>query len=272
MGPAGDDDLELRRYLLGELTEAEREHAEERLLREPGVLEALDEIEDELTEAYLGGTLSPQERTQFEGHFLQSAAHRRQLEAARMLRESVAARGPVVRRARLPWRLALTAAALVLLVPAARLWWRPAPAPLPGGGQQAGSTPPSPSGPPSPTLTAGGEVLLALMPGQTMAPGGRRAEVMLGPRTEVLRLELLLEAEPVDGCQARLTADGREVWQEQDCRPLQTPDGWTVVLKAPAWVLRPGAEHQVKLLAGRGERAVPVGTYWFRVSAPTHSP
>jgi hypothetical protein len=274
----GDEDTLLRRYLLGDLTDAERERAEDRLLRDATVLDELDEVEDDLTEAYLGGSLSPRERTQFEGHFLQSAAHRRQLEASRALRGRFTA-GPATANAgsTRSWKAALAAAAVVILVlAAAALWWRSqVPTGRPDSGPQARSAPPLPvpsDVAPRPTQTADREVVLGLMPGRTMAADGRRPEARLGPATVAVRLELVLDQGRLGGCQARLSAAGREVWRQEGCEPLRTPDGSIVVVKVPASLLQPSTDYRVDLFAAAGEGEVRVGTYWFRVSRPLHSP
>jgi len=66
----------LRRYVLGSLEEDSRLHLEEKLVQDPDTFELLGVIEDELTEEYLDGTLTDDEKQGFERHSL-SSPHRR---------------------------------------------------------------------------------------------------------------------------------------------------------------------------------------------------
>ncbi len=67
---------EVRRYLLGQLTEAEEERLELRLLTEPAFIEEFDTIVDEITDQYVSGELPASERKQVEKYFLTARQRR----------------------------------------------------------------------------------------------------------------------------------------------------------------------------------------------------
>ncbi|HSB10807.1 MAG TPA: hypothetical protein VLM38_15065, partial [Blastocatellia bacterium] len=93
MNQEGNDDGDLRRYLLGELNEAEQQRLEERLLTERELFDLLPVIEDELVDDYLGGQLSSDERGRFESYFVSTPDRRRKLSFAMALRRYVTAEG-----------------------------------------------------------------------------------------------------------------------------------------------------------------------------------
>jgi len=67
---------EVRRYLLGQLPEADEERLELRLLTEPAFIEEFDTVVDEITYQYAGGELSASERQRVEKHFLTARQRR----------------------------------------------------------------------------------------------------------------------------------------------------------------------------------------------------
>ena len=75
MTPTPEVQQRLRRYLLGNLDDAERERVEQDLLTSDESFEELLAVEDEITDDYLAQGLSPDERRRFELYFLKSAAH-----------------------------------------------------------------------------------------------------------------------------------------------------------------------------------------------------
>ena len=79
------DEAVLRRYLLGELSEAELDRVEERLFAaaDRDSEEQLSPAEDELIDSYVRGELSASEREHFESWFLTSPRRRERLELAR---------------------------------------------------------------------------------------------------------------------------------------------------------------------------------------------
>src|SRR5215211_7388739 len=66
------DQAKIREYLLGNLSEADQEKIEERLIVEDELFEELEISKGELIEEYRSGELSQQDRHWFEHHFLAS--------------------------------------------------------------------------------------------------------------------------------------------------------------------------------------------------------
>ena len=66
------DQVSLRNYLLGHLSDEEQEKLEERLLTDDDLFQEFEISKGELIEEYRAGELKKAEQTFFEGHFLQS--------------------------------------------------------------------------------------------------------------------------------------------------------------------------------------------------------
>ena len=92
-------DATLKRYLLAQLDEEPRLEIEERLVMDPEFFELLGPSEDELTEEYVEGSLSPAERIGFERHFLVNEDRRWQVGFVRLLKDRASVTVPrTVRR------------------------------------------------------------------------------------------------------------------------------------------------------------------------------
>lgn len=91
-----NDDGRLRKYLLGELPEAEQQALEERLMTEAELFDLLQVAEDELVDDHLSGALSASERSRFDGFFLSTPERRRKLSFAMAFRRYVTAEAAVV--------------------------------------------------------------------------------------------------------------------------------------------------------------------------------
>ncbi len=76
----------MRRYLLGDLAEPERESLEARYFADPEVLERLGGVEESLIEEYIDGRLPVAERERLERHYLAVPAHRARVAVTRDLR------------------------------------------------------------------------------------------------------------------------------------------------------------------------------------------
>jgi tetratricopeptide (TPR) repeat protein len=83
MTPSSDLQERIRRYLLGNLPEAEQEEIEKDLLTSSDRLEELLVIEDELIDDYLSGELTADDRTAFETYFLATPQRHDQLRFGR---------------------------------------------------------------------------------------------------------------------------------------------------------------------------------------------
>ncbi len=77
----------MRRYLLGQLRDADEERVELRLLTEPSFIEEFDAMVEEITDEYVGGELKPEERGRVEHYFLRSAERRNKAKVAAALNE-----------------------------------------------------------------------------------------------------------------------------------------------------------------------------------------
>jgi hypothetical protein len=114
----------LRQYLLGRLSEAERERFEESYFEDDGVFAALVAAEEDLTSDYLADSLSAPDRERFEQEFLTTAGGREHVRYVRALRrvssaESARAPRPPLAAARHRWQWAAAAVILVSLLAAA---------------------------------------------------------------------------------------------------------------------------------------------------------
>src|SRR5207302_9130576 len=76
---------QIKRYLLGELDDGTRAQVEQKLLSDGEVFEELLVAEDEIIDDYAGGRLDPEERADFEAHFLATPERQQKLRFARAL-------------------------------------------------------------------------------------------------------------------------------------------------------------------------------------------
>jgi hypothetical protein len=74
------DDYDLRRYLLGNLPETQREPLEQRLLIDSNFFNELLATEDDLVDEYQLGKLNKEELELFESHFSKSDEHQRKMQ------------------------------------------------------------------------------------------------------------------------------------------------------------------------------------------------
>jgi len=84
MTPEVDEKL-MKRYLLNDLSEAERAQVQERLFADDDFFETLLDVENDLVDAYAQAELPPRERGQFERHWLSTPARREKVRHARAL-------------------------------------------------------------------------------------------------------------------------------------------------------------------------------------------
>ena len=77
---------ETRLYLLGRLTDSQREQFEQRLLAEPTLHEGLIAVEDDLVDEYLTSRLDEDDRRQFEVHFAITAERQSKIQFGRAFR------------------------------------------------------------------------------------------------------------------------------------------------------------------------------------------
>jgi CHAT domain-containing protein len=91
MNEVANKEGRLRKYLFGELDEAERQVLEQQLLADDELFDFLNVVEDELFDDYLDNALSGDERQRFESFVLLTPDRQRKLSFARALRRHVTA-------------------------------------------------------------------------------------------------------------------------------------------------------------------------------------
>lgn len=91
-----EEAAQIRRYLLGELPEAELLQVEDRLMTEDGFYDKIAIVEEELIEDYLRDALPADDRRQFETSFLSLPAARDHLAFSKELRELALRKAPSV--------------------------------------------------------------------------------------------------------------------------------------------------------------------------------
>lgn len=89
MAELSTEDLRMRQFLLGELSEKDREELEQLVLLEAGLRDKLIMAEDDLIEEYLEGSLDGDERERFLRQFLSIPHQRNKLRIAKSLRRFV---------------------------------------------------------------------------------------------------------------------------------------------------------------------------------------
>lgn len=80
----------IRRYLLGEVTDREREQVERQLMTDRQYLDHILRVEERLMDEYVRGGLDPDEREPFETYFLNAPERRDKLEFAESLNSYIA--------------------------------------------------------------------------------------------------------------------------------------------------------------------------------------
>ena len=85
-----EDQNRIRRYLLGELSDGDRETIEQEILANEDVFDEILIAEEELADEYVAGTLSQEKRADFEEHFLATPDRQQNLRFARALNRYIA--------------------------------------------------------------------------------------------------------------------------------------------------------------------------------------
>lgn len=260
---AEDDKTELRRYLLGQLTEPDEERLEMRLVFDPAYVEEFDMMVDEITASYVAGQFAGEEKEQVERYFLRAPERRKKFLFMSELLDQVGAQQEVpaanVRHDRRPGfaervreflrspqfapRFAMVAIAVVLLI--GGVWWL------------------NRSGGPTTVNYATLTVPISEADRSTTAPAPQIESIKLPADVNQLRLELLLPTPPPQSVTYRA-----DFVPPANVRGLTIAgqDSRAVVIAVPASELKPD-RYGVRLFeihADGQEKRVP-GTYYFRV-------
>jgi hypothetical protein len=100
--------IRITRYLLGQVSQEERDEIENGYLREDNLFEELVAIENDMIDNYVRGELTEPEKGQFEAYFLSTPERRERVHFARSLAHSFAASpslGPNAGASRGVWRI-----------------------------------------------------------------------------------------------------------------------------------------------------------------------
>jgi anti-sigma-K factor RskA len=92
MSSQNENQFQIIEYLLGRLSESERERFERQYLMNEDLFNLLQEVEEELIDDYATGALTAEQRLSFEKYFLRSAGRREKLAFATALTEHALAR------------------------------------------------------------------------------------------------------------------------------------------------------------------------------------
>ena len=267
----------LERYLIGEVTDDERAEVEQGYFADDGLFDQLADLENDLVDAYVQGTLTAARRKAFEERFLTSSSGIARVEFARALQERIAARS-----GRKAWSLRqLAVAASIAIVVLAAAGWvtlsqRRQPPPIaqsrPPAAPQQHTIPTTPvqaqtqTAPVRQTKAAAALVTVLLTPGGTRESEAA-APLVLRPAPQLVRVELVLEDDRFDSYAAELQdVEGSVLWKEQSLRAAAAPSGRTVAVSVPAKLLPPG-DYVVVLKGIRAGKATEISNYTFTVVA-----
>jgi hypothetical protein len=255
-------DVQLRRYVLGTLSEPECDAIEREYFAQGEALDRVTAAEDDVIDDYLSSGLSAEEREQFERHYLSTPCHRRRVAVARAIRTAASARSPEERTSINQWLAAAAiAASVVLLVGgtwtlrARFLSGRPAavnpPAPTtasktpePTAGESDSRKPGASDRPAPPTSVPAPPVVVAVSISPILVRGSDRPSTLtIGRGTDVVRL-LLQEGEqgerPLGRGRAIVrTVGGREVWRGAAASSAGSRSKELARVEIPAPLLRP---------------------------------
>ncbi|MGD9905164.1 MAG: hypothetical protein AB7U83_16990 [Vicinamibacterales bacterium] len=211
----------LRRYLLRQLPEAERDAVESAYFADAEVAARLDDLDDDLASAYLDGALAADERTAFEARLGQPAVAAR-LELVRGLRAARQAPMPVETTHPPRWTIGLAAAAVLVL--AVGGWWLTTRDGTTDRPPSQASAPPPATPSPAPPATAPAEppVVVALtLPMTATRSGGAPPTVEIPENADQVALRLAAPLPPL----ADLAAEVRNVDVDGEWRGAVTPPG-----------------------------------------------
>ncbi|HKQ72601.1 MAG TPA: hypothetical protein VJ810_02660, partial [Blastocatellia bacterium] len=79
----------IRRYLLGELAEADQTALEQELLADRNKFDQVWDVENKLTDGYVRGEMSRADRQRFEAHYLVSPLHRERVAIAELFLKDI---------------------------------------------------------------------------------------------------------------------------------------------------------------------------------------
>jgi hypothetical protein len=276
-------------YLLGQLSEREQAELERLYLTDDALFEQLLAIEDELRDSYARGELSSADREAFEQRLLILPHQKEKQEFARMLRQYLtqeAPAGPVLHPVA-KWKLLLRileakrrtilipaiSAALVVLVVGS--WWlvRRSMQSSPNAqgaastarglpGQEPEPQPQAPTHPPEPEANT---VAFVLTPGLTRGGAQESSPLVIPAGVSQVRLEARVEGDYSSYEAGLQTAESKSILRKGDLKAQVSPEGNRILLDVPSSLLAPG--DYILTLHGLPASGSPeiVAEYTFRV-------
>jgi len=218
-----------RQYLLGQATADDCEAAERAYCGDEAALDRMAAAEEDLVEDYVDNCLAPDERRQFERHYLTTAEHRVRVDTIRRLRAAADSQqrkrsAPVFAarpsREQPYWWLA--AAAAVLLTIAGTWMFLPrrpsrtvAETPLPAAPNVPTATGAAPSGRAETPGARSPQVFAVSLSPAAVRSASTTAAIVMPPGTDVVGLRLEGEGAPTMISNARVairTVSGVEIW------------------------------------------------------------
>jgi hypothetical protein len=247
-----DHENEIRRYLFGQLREADEESLELRLLTEPEFVEEFDTVVDEVTDQYVRNELEGSERTGFEKSYLATPEGQQKVRfTSELLERATSERGSAVvttvpepgffDRVRAVWqvqslRFAAIAAAIAMIASGAYLALRPA---------------------------MNYATLALSISTATRGEGPVPGRVKLESGMAGVEVNLAIPEHARDEKDYRVKLVGRE--SEQDLQ-IEKRDDQTVTVRIPASLLSPGQYAiQMSSLNPDGSYSRISGSYFFNV-------
>lgn len=274
---------DLRRYLLGELPEADRTTLEERYFQDEELFESVREAEHALVDDYVAGRLGAGDHASFERHYLSTPGHVERVAVARAL---AAAEGTAdVRAPGRPtaWRWALAAA---LLLGTLGVWFSLSTREPVAPDQVAVPEQTGPSLPKTPVLPRADDggvptlgppplrrdehppvvVAMVLTPSAGTRGDGPTPTAIVPATADEVELQLAGASEGARGLTVELrSVDAGVVWVGRAGAPrAPRPAGASASVVVPARHLSPG-DYVLRTSAADGEV---VGTYSFRTERP----
>jgi hypothetical protein len=250
-----DQDARIRRYLLGQASDAEAAAIEQEYFLREAALDSVAAEEEALIEDYLSSRLNADDRQQFEAVYLASPTHRRRVAVVREL--AAKAGRPVFRVTTLAW--GLPAAAAVLLAIGLWLFQRQDTGDVAVDETQSDPGPSTPES--APPRVEPRVFSMALVPSGTRAADENIA-LVIPEGIESVSLTLRGEQAP-DAAMLEVivrTVPGQEVWRGPARHAPTDEVGVSARADIPAPALPPD-DYVVTLLDQAGE----VNRYFLRV-------
>ena len=271
---------EIRRYLLGELSDSEREQLEQRLITDGDYKEEVLMVEEELLEDYLAGLLSPQERELFHKNYLSAPLQKQKLRMAQALHKyaaqtKVPAPKSEGRQSRIQWLLnalhlhnglmQLSWAVLVLIVVLVGAWW--VVKTLRGDGNEIQAELNRLNGPQSMVLAAGSSVATEVLSPLSVREGGRSPVVTITSETRVVQLRIPQPSGQQGIYQAALKdSSSRQVARISNASIRALDNTPTIVLQFPAKLFQAGDYVITLEQVNPGSGGEGTGDYSFRIT------